>query len=893
MLRLPDIARLPEPGDNAAIAVRTLEPGTRYRHEGRVISLSHTVLEGHRFAARELKSGEPLLSWGLPFGVATGPIAAGTYLCNQAMLDALSLRRLKARLPSAPNFVDKDLQFAFDENGFQPGRPLEPIASPGTFSGFARPGGRRGTGTRNFVVLLGTSSRAASFARALARRLAGVAERYPNIDGIVAATHTEGGGDDAPNNLDLVLRTLAGFMVHPNVGAVLAIDQGGEAVNNARLRAWLEDHDYPLADVVHAFFSMPPDLAAGLARAAGLVESWLDDVNRGRRSERPLCELRIAMQCGGSDAFSGISGNPLAAGVARELIRHGGAACLAETDELIGAEPYILENTRDLATARAFLGCIARFEERAAWHGQSVRDNATGGNKLRGLYNVTLKSIGAARKKDPGVCLEHVIDYAERMQAPGFHFMDSPGNDLESIAGQVAAGCNLILFITGNGSITNFPFVPTVKIMTTTGRWSLMPEDMDINAGRYLDGEPMEVLESEAFDQCVGIASGEASAGERAGHSQLSIWRNWRQAGPVGADTRSAADLPDGAPQPLDARGEDIGHFSALPGAHGPAVQQVGLILPTSLCSGQIAARIASRLTGKLAGPGRGLDRFVALVHTEGCGASSGDNETMYLRTMASYLVHPGVRTALLLEHGCEHTHNDLFRRALESRGINPREFGFASIQLDGGIERVSASVEAWFEERLASLPGLRREPAELGRAGLGLVVHGTAGDELANALAVLSRAFVAAGGSVVIPSASGLAPPARYFDALGLSASTAATLAYGQAIERPGFHVMDTPDNHGVEALTGIGASGVQLLLVCNAPPPAQCHPMLPTLHLSEQRSGEVDLEIAADADSAAIFADLRRLLAEAASGARLPALWQQGYSDFQISRGRMGISL
>jgi altronate dehydratase len=224
-----------------------------------------------------------------------------------------------------------------------------------------------------------------------------------------------------------------------------------------------------------------------------------------------------------------VSGNPLAGWVAREVIRHGGSANLAETDELIGAESYILANTRDLATAQRFLEKIEIFKERVAWHGHSAEGNPTGGNKFRGLYNIAIKSIGAARKKDPDVRLDYVIDYGEPMTKPGYYFMDSPGNDLESIAGQIAAGCNLIFFTTGNGSITNFPFVPTIKFITTTGRWNLLSKDMDVNAGRYLDGASMEELGMETFHYTVEVASGTRSVGERAGHSQVSIWRDWQQ----------------------------------------------------------------------------------------------------------------------------------------------------------------------------------------------------------------------------------------------------------------------------------------------------------------------------------------------------------------------------
>ncbi len=161
-----------------------------------------------------------------------------------------------------------------------------------------------------------------------------------------------------------------------------------------------------------------------------------------------------------------------------------GAENLAETDELIGAEAYIFQNVRDRWTAEAFLRKIEIFKQRVAWYGHDAEGNVAGGNRFRGLYNVAIKSIGAARKKDPRVRLDFIIDYSERMQKPGFYFMDSPGNDLESVVGQVASGANLILFTTGNGSVTNFPFVPTIKIITTIGRYRLVSADMDINAGR-------------------------------------------------------------------------------------------------------------------------------------------------------------------------------------------------------------------------------------------------------------------------------------------------------------------------------------------------------------------------------------------------------------------------
>ena len=346
--------------------------------------------------------------------------------------------------------------------------------------------------------------------------------------------------------------------------------------------------------------------------------------------------------------------------MAREIIESGGAANLAETDELIGAEHYVLSNVRNLETARKFLGMVERLKERAARHGHTAEGNPSGGNNYRGLYNITVKSLGAAMKRDPGVRLDHVMKYAERMGGGGFYFMDSPGNDLESVAGQVAAGANVIFFTTGNGSITNFPFVPTVKIVTTTDRYDLLRKDMDVNAGAYLDDVPMEDLARQMLDLTLRAASGLRTVGELAGHAQVSIWRDWKQTDDANLKNLRSAPEPDGRPLPTKG-GTAFSElcFRALRREDGVLVtDQVGLVMPTSLCSGQIARRIAGRLNERSALSAK-VSRFVALPHTEGCGVSDGSAEAIYSRTLLGHLASPLVRVGLLLEHGCEKTHNE------------------------------------------------------------------------------------------------------------------------------------------------------------------------------------------------------------------------------------------
>ena len=185
------------------------------------------------------------------------------------------------------------------------------------------------------------------------------------------------------------------------------------------------------------------------------------------------------------------------------------------------------------------------------------------------------------------------------MTSGGFYFMDSPGNDLESVAGQVASGCNMIYFITGNGSITNFPFVPTIKIVTTTARYNLLQRDMDVNAGKYLDGTPLDELGARTLDLTIDVASGQHSVGEKAGHHQVQIWRDWLQTRPGNVtliERRSYSGQPLAIPADVELPAVSAQVYET---ERGLTSERVGLVLPTSLCSGQIAKMTADALNAQ------------------------------------------------------------------------------------------------------------------------------------------------------------------------------------------------------------------------------------------------------------------------------------------------------
>ncbi len=880
--RFEEVARLPEPGDNVAIAVHRLEASSTIQHGSQVLRIDFTLLEGHRFAVQPVACGEALLSWGLPFGFALCDIPAGGYVINAGTLDALRMRSIDFKLPAAPNFADRIPVYNLDEAHF---RSAVPLARNGqaTFMGYERFGGR-GAGTRNYIVLLAISSSANGFVRALEARLKETLQQTANLDGVAAVAHTEGALPEADGREQL-LRTLAGFAVHPNVAAVLLVEHPADVLTGNDLYTWMSAHAFSIQDVPHALLTLGTDFESDLLRGTEQVRTWAAACSNQKRTQQPLSSLKLALQCGGSDAFSGISGNPLAAWVARTLIQQGGSALLAETPELVGAEAYLLQQVRDLDTARKFLAVQARYRERAAAYGVTVEDNPGGGNRYRGLYNITLKSIGAARKRHPDVPLDGVLEYAQPLTESGYYFMDSPGNDLESIAGQVAAGCNLILFVTGNGSVTNFPFVPAVKVVTTTGRYNLMPDEMDINAGRYLDGEPLDVLGEEAFRLICSTAEGWRTAGERAGHAQVQLWRAWpklagvnNRAEAVVAAGEMSVDLPN--PKELISKNKMRIAINVIKGNNGYAHQQVGLILPASLCSAQAARLAAEKMTLKGIGEQAGISRFVALMHTEGCGSSANTDELL-VRTLAGYVRSPLVRLAFVMEHGCERTLNDVLKRGFAAYGIDPDTLGWGSVQMDGGLQGALVQAEAWFRAQTAKLMLPERVTIGVEALRLGILLHGGVSNSLKWALNTLADATVRAGGMVVVVqqgSAEWLSSAARHIDF--------AEYPFGHGLYR-----MYTPTLQRTEMLAGLGATGVNVILAAGDGVSLPGHPLVPVLQVAERGTACVDLPLAGDVQCWP--QQILEQIAAVLDGRYTPLTLRRGSVDFQLTRAERGISL
>jgi altronate hydrolase len=257
-----------------------------------------------------------------------------------------------------------------------------------------------------------------------------------------------------------------------------------------------------------------------------IIETWLPQVNAVSRTPQPLSELRIALQCGASDGWSGVTANPLVGLVADEVVAQGGTVVLAETPEVYGAEHLLARRTILPQVGQKLIEKLRWWEAHTRQRGTEIDNNPTPGNEAGGLTTIWEKSLGAIAKGG-STPLTAVYDYAETVTTRGLVFMDSPGNDQVSVTGKVAGGCNLVLFTTGRGSVFGFKPSPCIKIISNSATAERMWYDVDVNAGRVLDGVAMETVAVELLDLVIEVASGRPSKSEAqgVGEEEFSPWR--------------------------------------------------------------------------------------------------------------------------------------------------------------------------------------------------------------------------------------------------------------------------------------------------------------------------------------------------------------------------------
>ncbi len=498
--RLADAAIVLSPGDAVAVARKDLARGLEISAGERAFFLRESVPMGHKFALRLIPRGSPVIKYAQPIGVALGDIRQGdwVHVHNVGLAHEISDHVQTLERPQPPAF---------------------PNDLPRSFLGYRRADGR--VGTRNYIAVVPTSNCSSHVCVAIADVFREC--RSAGVDGVVALPHHDGcGHHDGPDVVQLE-RTLKGMALHPNVAAVLLVGLGCEINSLAR-------YTQPsFLAPVRPFATLEIQKEGGTLKTieAGTrcVRDLVDEAKRCARTEQPVAELLLGLNCGGSDAFSGVSANPALGFASDLLVAAGGAAVLAETPEIYGAEHLLTRRAVDSATAERLLFVIRRYQEYVGRFGATLDSNPAPGNLRGGITNIVEKSLGAVMKGGTTM-LAGVVDYAEPVTGKGLIVMDTPGYDPVSITGIAAGGCNLIAFTTGRGSAIGFPIVPVLKIATNSRMYRTMADNMDINAGEILDG-PVSIREKgiEIFRHLVRVASGERTKSEVLGHKEFVPWR--------------------------------------------------------------------------------------------------------------------------------------------------------------------------------------------------------------------------------------------------------------------------------------------------------------------------------------------------------------------------------
>jgi altronate hydrolase len=483
--------------DDVAIARRPLEAGLELETAGGVLTLLQPIPPGHKLALRPIADGAPVRKYGQIIGFAHGPIRSGEHVHTHN----LAVREFPREARSGP------------AGG---GQPAPPVDSPRTFMGFLRPDGR--VGTRNYLAIISSVNCSATVARHVKDRFpdAELRRDYPGVDGVIAFTHKGGCGLQPGMPHQILMRVLAGLARHPNIAGCVLVGLGCEVNQLDQLR---REHRFepPPADPGSPTF-MNIQTVGGTRKtieaAAQAIRRLLPLAQASRRTPQPLSRLVLAEQCGGSDAYSGVTANPALGVASDELVRHGGTSVLAETPEIYGAEHLLLERVIDVGVANRLLTRIRWWEEHVRLHGATIDNNPAPGNKAGGLTTIYEKSLGAVAKGGQAP-LRAVYEYAEPIHHQGFCFMDTPGYDPVSMTGLVSGGCNVAVFTTGRGSVYGCKPTPCIKVAASTPLYQQLEEDMDFNAGTILDGsESVHNAGLRLFELLIAVANGQRTRSE-------------------------------------------------------------------------------------------------------------------------------------------------------------------------------------------------------------------------------------------------------------------------------------------------------------------------------------------------------------------------------------------
>ena len=482
------------PEDNVVVVSIPLTVGYRVQEEG--IQCRGNIPEGHKMATESIGKGKIIRKYGQIIGVATRDILAGEHVHTHNM-----------------GMVHYERDYAFSGQSRQ--TVFTPEKERASFQGIIREDGR--FATRNYIGVMASASCSSSVAKFIADAFdAAALEDFPNVDGVVPIVHGSGCGlADHGEGIEYLQRTLAGWARHPNFAGLLLVGHGCEINQIDDLSQKIDIDPCPTFQM----FTVQDrgGTKKAIQRGIEAIKEMLPIANRVERQPVAAANLLVGLECGGSDAMSGITANP-ALGLASDLlVRQGGTVILSETTEIYGAEQLLVRRAGSEKIARKLIDRVHWWEEYARHHGIELNNNPSPGNKAGGLTTILEKSLGAVAKSGSTNLVE-VYRFAEPVSSKGLVFMDTPGYDMVSVTGMIAGGANMICFTTGRGSVFGSKPVPTIKLASNSKIFRAMEDDMDINCGKILDGEAsLEEMGLEIFRMILDTASGKKTKSEELG----------------------------------------------------------------------------------------------------------------------------------------------------------------------------------------------------------------------------------------------------------------------------------------------------------------------------------------------------------------------------------------
>jgi len=378
------------------------------------------------------------------------------------------------------------------------------------FRGYRRENGS--IGVRNHILVLPSTVCASHVADQIASK----------IKGAVAFCHSNGCGQ-LGKDMEQTYNTLVGIGKNPNVAAVLVVGLGCESLPTQNLYEEIKNTGKKVACLI---IQDSGGTLKTIEEGIKIISSWDKTIEKEKRIEVNISELSIGLECGGSDATSGIIANPVVGYVSDIMVKLGGTSILSETPELIGAEHILAKRAKTKEVEDKILSIVHNFEEKAKSMGVDIRGvQPSPGNIRGGITTIEEKSLGCIYKAGRST-INEVVDYAIPPSKKGLIIMDTTGFDVESMIGMIAGGSQIILFTTGSGTPVGTPIAPVIKITGNYKTFKKMSDNIDFNAGTIITGEQTkEEVGEELLKELILVASGKSTKSELLGHREVGITR--------------------------------------------------------------------------------------------------------------------------------------------------------------------------------------------------------------------------------------------------------------------------------------------------------------------------------------------------------------------------------